>query len=118
MSETAPVREADPAREASEADDALLFVHGIGTRYFAEVVTVLRAELMARDPAQAEALDRLYARLGAMRDLLEQRLAEMHQLELIERTVRGQEEAHRGNTDSGELGVGASASAGIAGQTV
>jgi hypothetical protein len=106
--------EADPAREAtaaaaSAADDALLFVYGIGSRYFADVVTALRTELTLSDPAQAQALDTLCARLAVMRDLLERRLTEMRQLELIE------EEARRGNTDGGELGVGASASAGAAG---
>jgi hypothetical protein len=74
----------DRDRAASDADDALLFVYGVGTRYFAEVVTALRAELAVSDPAQAQALDRLHARLGTMRDLLERRLTDMRQLEAVE----------------------------------
>jgi hypothetical protein len=98
------------ATAASAADDALLFVYGIGSRYFADVVTALRTELTLSDPAQAQALDTLCARLAVMRDLLERRLTEMRQLELVE------EEAHRGNTDHGQPGAGeGSALAGAAG---
>jgi hypothetical protein len=59
------------------ADDARLFIYGIGSRYFAEVVSALHGELSATDPPQALVLDRLCGRLIAMRDLLEQRLREL-----------------------------------------
>lgn len=59
------------------ADDARLFIDGIGSRYFAEVVAALHNELTLTDPVQAGVLDTLCTRLVAMRDLLEKRLAEL-----------------------------------------
>jgi hypothetical protein len=76
------------------ADDARLFVYGISSRYFAEVVDALRAELAQSDPLQAQALDTLCERLRSIRDLLEQRLRDLR-AEALKQAALQQEAAQQ-----------------------
>jgi hypothetical protein len=54
--------------------EARLFIAAINSDYFHDVFVALRVEFSHSDEAQGAALDRLEARLFAMRDLLRQRL--------------------------------------------
>jgi hypothetical protein len=54
--------------------EARQFIAAINSDYLHDVFAALRVEFAFHDEAQAAALDKLEARLFAMRDLLKQRL--------------------------------------------
>ena len=57
--------------------EARQFIAAINSDYFHDVFAGLREEFSHSDEAQAAALDRLEARMFAMRDLLKQRLKDV-----------------------------------------
>ena len=57
--------------------EARQFIAAINSDYLQDVFAALRAEFAFHDEAQAAALDRLEARLFAMRDLLKERLKDV-----------------------------------------